>query len=418
MSDTIIPNSRKHEVGVSRWAEAVLQWLLKRVHHGTLVIHDATGEHHYGQGAPVAHVTVTDRRAYTSLVKRGSVGFGQSYTEGWWDTEDLTSFVQFVIRNMEPLLHRFDILARAVAPITAITRKFERVNKARDKQNIVAHYDLGNEFYSLMLDPTMMYSAAFFATPETSLEEASLAKLDKLCRKLDLSPADHLVEIGTGWGGFATYAAATYGCRVTTVTISDAQFDFATSLVRERGLGDLVTVRNQDYRDLEGTVDKLVSIEMIEAIGWRQLETYFAKCSSLIKDDGLMALQAIVIDDYSYERTKNSEDFIKNMIFPGGFLPSVQAIVTTTNTVTDLRLVGLEDIGRHYAETLKRWRDNLAANHEQYRALELGTSFERMWDMYLAYCEAAFLERHVSDVQMVFAKNGWRAPLGSGSLRP
>jgi len=256
-----------------------------------------------------------------------------------------------------------------------------------------------------------MYSCAYFASPDVSLETASKAKLDLLCQKLALTPDDHLVEIGTGWGGLAVHAAEHYGCRVTSVTISDAQYDYATALVAAKGLQDRVTILNKDYRDLTGTYDKLVSVEMIEAIGWRQLETYFRTCAALLKPDGLMALQAIVIEDASYERTKNTQDFIKNMIFPGGFLPSIAAINDTASAVSDLRLIGLQDIGRHYAETLRRWRENLAERQDAYDELGLGETFQRMWNLYLQYCEAGFLERHVSDVQMIFAKADWRDPV-------
>ena len=400
----------------SRWAEAVLRWLFRRLSHGSVTLIDETGRHTYGQGHPSFEVTISDRRTYTALVKGGSVGFGESYAEGWWHVADLTAFIQFTIRNMDPLLRYLDRFARAMAPVTAITRKFQRVNKRRDKENILAHYDIGNEFYSLMLDETMMYSCAYFESPDVSLFEASEAKLERLLRKLDLQPTDHLVEIGTGWGGLAIYAAEHFGCRVTSVTISDAQFAYATDLAARRGVSDRVTILNRDYRDLEGTFDKLVSVEMIEAIGWRQLDTYFATCAALLKDDGLMAIQAITIEDFSYERTKNSEDFIKNMIFPGGFLPSLEAMVSSSSSVSDLRLIDVEDIGRHYAETLKRWRENLAKHQEKYDAMGLGASFQRMWDMYLRYCEAAFLERHASDMQLVFAKAEWRAPLGGSPL--
>ena len=383
--------------------------------YGTFHVIDDRGTRTYGRGLPEHTITVNDRRTYTALVKGGSVGFGESYTEGWWDVEDLTAFIQSVIRNMDPLLAYIDRIARALAPVTRIRRKFARINKVRDKENIIAHYDLGNEFYSLMLDPTMMYSCAYFTSPDVTLEEASKAKLDMLCQKLDLQPTDHLVEIGTGWGGLEIHAAENYGCRVTSVTISDAQFEYATALVRAKGLNDRIDIRNQDYRELTGTFDKLVSVEMIEAIGWRQLDTYFSTLARLVKDDGLVALQAIVIDDFSYERTKDAEDFIKNMIFPGGFLPSIEAIQSSVTAVSDLRLIHLEDIGRHYAETLRRWRENLAANQVAYDELGLGVKFARMWDMYLRYCEAAFLERHVSDVQLVFAKREWRSALAATS---
>jgi len=416
VSTQIAPHSRTAVRRRSRWAEAVLRWLLRRLSYGSVTLIDDTGRSTYGRGLPSFEVTVRDRRTYTALVKGGSVGFGESYTEGWWHVEDLTAFIQFVIRNMDPLLRYLDRFARAMAPVTGVTRKFARVNKRRDKQNILAHYDIGNEFYALMLDETMMYSCAYFDSPDVTLFEASEAKLERLLRKLDLQPSDHLVEIGTGWGGLAIYAAEHFGCRVTSVTISDAQFAYATARVAERGLSDRVTILNRDYRDLRGTFDKLVSVEMIEAIGWRQLDTYFATCATLLKDDGVMAIQAITIEDFSYERTKNSEDFIKNMIFPGGFLPSLEAMVSSSTAVSDLRFIDVEDIGRHYAETLKRWRENLAANQARYDAMGLGESFQRMWDMYLRYCEAAFLERHAADLQLVFAKAAWRPPLGATPL--
>jgi cyclopropane-fatty-acyl-phospholipid synthase len=241
--------------------------------------------------------------------------------------------------------------------------------------------------------------------------------MEKLCRKIRLGPDDHVVEIGTGWGGFALHAASRYGCRVTTVTISDAQFEYVTSRVADARLAHLIEVRNEDYRDLRGTYDKLVSIEMVEAIGWRQLDTYFATCAGLLKPDGVMALQAITIDDYSYERTKDRDDFIKRMIFPGGFLPSLEAIVRSSSAVSDLRVVDVEDIGRHYAQTLVRWRSNLAAHDAEVRDLALGEEFSRMWHMYLCYCEAAFLERHISDVQMVLARSQWRPSLGASVPR-
>jgi len=412
MADTIAPHSSETaRMRRSAWREAVLRWMLRRLSHGTLVLHEGEAEARFGHGTPEMHVRVHDVRTYTALVKGGSIGFGESYTEGWWDVDDLTAFVQFVIRNMAPLLHRLDRWSHVIAPVRNRLHWMARPNKARDKENILAHYDLGNSFYRVMLDPTMMYSCAYFASPDVSLETASKAKLDLLCQKLALTPDDHLVEIGTGWGGLAVHAAEHYGCRVTSVTISDAQYDYATALVAAKGLQDRVTILNKDYRDLTGTYDKLVSVEMIEAIGWRQLETYFRTCAALLKPDGLMALQAIVIEDASYERTKNTQDFIKNMIFPGGFLPSIAAINDTASAVSDLRLIGLQDIGRHYAETLRRWRENLAERQDAYDELGLGETFQRMWNLYLQYCEAGFLERHVSDVQMIFAKADWRDPV-------
>ena len=400
-----------------RWSRVLIRALLSRARHGTLVVSDATGTRRYGHGAPEVHVLVHDTRTYHALVRGGSMGFGESYTDGWWDCDDLTAVVRFVIRNIEPLTRRLDTLARFRAPLTRIRQRFARVDKERDRANVRAHYDLGNEFYSLMLDDTMMYSCAFFDDEDTSLHDASVAKIERLCRKIRLGPEDHVVEIGTGWGGFALHAASRYGCRVTTVTISDAQFAYVRARVAAAGLGHLIEVRNEDYRDLAGRYDKLVSIEMVEAIGWRQLDTYFSTCAALLKPDGLMALQAITIDDYSYERTKDRDDFIKRMVFPGGFLPSLEAIVRSSSSVSDLRVVDVEDIGRHYAETLARWRSNLTVHEAEVRGLALGEEFSRMWHMYLCYCEAAFLERHISDVQLVLARSQWRPDLGPGVPR-
>jgi len=412
MTERIAPHSQRlAAMRRSRLAERVMVWLLQRLPHGTLVIEEAGISLAFGTGAPVQYVRVHDARTYTALIRRGSIGFGESYSEGWWDVDDLTVCIQFVIRNMAPLLHRLDRWAKVFAPLRDALAALRRRTKASDKADIMAHYDLGNDFYQLMLDPTMMYSCAYFDRPDATLEEASLTKLERLCQSLHLTADDHLLEIGTGWGGLAVYAASVYGCRVTSVTISDAQYDYATARVEAEGLSHLVTILNQDYRDLTGTFDKLVSVEMIEAIGWRQLTTYFETCSRLLVDDGLMALQAIVIEDASYQRTKNTEDFIKNMIFPGGFLPSLEAILSYAGRAGGLRMVYLDDIGRHYAETLKRWRENLIAHQGAFDDLGLGTRFERMWFLYLQYCEAAFLEAHVSDVQVVLAKSGYRSPL-------
>ncbi|MDE3147711.1 MAG: class I SAM-dependent methyltransferase [Acidobacteriota bacterium] len=400
-----------------RWSRSVVRALLARARHGTLVVHDAQGSRRYGRGAPEVEVRIHDERTYDALLRGGAKGFGASYTDGWWDCDDVTTLVRYAIRNLEPLMRRLDVLARRAAPLRRLRRRAGGADQERDRANIRAHYDLGNDFYALMLDESMMYSCAYFENAETSLYDASVAKLERLCRKIGLSSRDRVVEIGSGWGGFALHAASRYGCRVTTVTISDAQYEYVSARVAAAGLGSLIDVRNMDYRDLTGTYDKLVSIEMIEAIGWRQLDTYFATCARLLTPEGVMALQAITIDDLSYERAKDREDFIKHMIFPGGFLPSLEAIVRSSTSASDLRVVDMEDIGRHYAETLQRWRSNLAAHAEQVKALNLGEEFSRMWHMYLCYCEAAFLERHISDVQLVLARAHWSATLGPAVAR-
>jgi cyclopropane-fatty-acyl-phospholipid synthase len=274
--------------------------------------------------------------------------------------------------------------------------------------NIAAHYDLGNEFYGLFLDETMTYSCGIFERPESTLQEASLAKCERICRKLDLGPQDHVLEIGTGWGGFAVYAASRYGCRVTTTTISKAQHDAALERVRNAGLTERVTLLFKDYRDLSGKFDKLVSIEMIEAVGHHYLNTFFRCCSNLLSERGTMLLQSITIEDQAFERHTRQVDFIKRYIFPGSCIPSVTAMAKALAESTDLRLVHLEDITPHYARTLRAWRERFFGNIHKVRQLGFSDTFIRMWEFYLCYCEAGFTERYLGDVQMLFAKPSCR----------
>ncbi|HKR98102.1 MAG TPA: cyclopropane-fatty-acyl-phospholipid synthase family protein, partial [Candidatus Dormibacteraeota bacterium] len=283
-----------------------------------------------------------------------------------------------------------------------------RNTRNRSREDISAHYDRGNEMFELMLDSTMTYSCGFYETPDATLEQASLAKLDRICRKLELGPDDRVLEIGTGWGSFAAHAAGEYGCHVTTTTISTEQHAHATNLIEQRGLADRVRVLFQDYRDLRGRYDKLVSIEMIEAVGWRDFPTFFKRCSELLADDGAMLLQAIVIDDRAYELEKISRTFIRELIFPNGCLPSVEVIARCVANDTDLRLTDLEDISAHYVPTLRAWRDNLDAHAAELSARGFDERFLRLWRFYLAYCEAGFAERRIRDVQVVLAKPGFR----------
>lgn len=419
VSTSIIPSAPADTVARGRGglSRALVLKLLTRVRHGTIVLVDGGRERRYGVGSPEVRVEVHDRRAYAAALRTSSLGLGSSYINGWWDCDDVTTFLQILLQSVARSSQRKDRWVRRLSPILAPARRIARMDKKRDRDNIRAHYDISNEFFQLMLDETMAYSCGYFEDPSVTLADASRAKFDRLCRKLDIGPDDHVLEIGTGWGGFALHAATKYGARVTTTTISDAQFEHASRLVEEAGLSARVTVLNQDYRELTGVYDKVVSIEMIEAIGWRQLDTYFSTCARLLKADGLMGLQAIVIEDRSYERAKTAEDFIKRYVFPGGFLPSVEAMRHSMASVTDLHMIDLEDIGRHYAETLRRWRANLARNHYALEALELGAAFQRLWHFYLCYCEAGFLERHVSDVQLVLARGAWRPPLGPISAR-
>ena len=388
-----------------------LKFMASHLRGGTLTVVDPTGTYRFGDGAPEVTMVIHDPSVYWSTLRQGSVGLGRDYADGLWDCDDLTTLTRVFNRGLRPVTALQDMVGQAVGASTDWIRRFRPLPKRVDRDNIQAHYDVSNDFFALMLDETMMYSSAMFPRPDMTLADAQRVKLDRLCTKLGLGPDDHVVEIGTGWGGFACHAAAHYGCRVTTTTISAAQFEFASKRVVDEGLADLVTVLDQDYRDLEGTFDKLVSIEMIEAVDWRQYDTFFGTCASLLHERGLMALQAITVEDRSFERAKNGTDFVREFIFPGGCIPSMEAITRALRRATPLVVVDVEDIGRHYAETLRRWQVNLAERTEQVTALSLDARFQRLWHFYLCYCEGAFLERHISDVQMVMAMPDWQAPM-------
>lgn len=413
---------RRRSTPADRLARSALFALLERVERGRLVVVDDDGEHRFGPDGdhvdPAATVRVHSPAVYREVLTRGSIGLGETYLDGWWDADDLPSVIRVLARELprlDPLRNRID---RLVSPVTdAARRRLRREDPTRDRVNIRAHYDLGNEFFELFLDRTMMYSSAYFADPAMTLEEASRAKLERLCRKLDLGPGDHVLEIGTGWGGFACHAAREHGCRVTTTTISAEQERYARDRVRAEGLDHLVTVLGDDYRDVRGEYDAVVSIEMIEAVDWREHDRFFATCAERLRPDGRMALQAIVIADQRYERAKTSEDFIKRFVFPGGCLPSVGAIVGATTRSTDLALLDLEDLGHHYAETLDRWRERLRKHEAELADLGVDDAFLRLWDFYFSYCQGAFAERHVSVVQAVLARPDWR-PGGLGARQP
>jgi cyclopropane-fatty-acyl-phospholipid synthase len=392
-------------------AARFLRFMASHLQGGTLVVADDTGTRRFGDGLPEVTMVIHDRSVYWSTLLQGSVGLGRDYADGLWDCDDLTTLTRVLNRGLRPVTAVQDRVGQAVGASTDWLRRFRPPSKHVDRNNIQAHYDVSNDFFALMLDETMMYSSAIFSGPGMDLGEAQRVKLDRLCTKLGLVPDDHLVEIGTGWGGFACHAAANYGCRVTTTTISDAQFRYASKRVVEEGLADRVTVLNRDYRDLEGTFDKLVAIEMVEAVDWRQHDTFFRTCTGLLHDRGLMALQAITVEDRSFERAKNGTDFVREFIFPGGCLPSIEAISRSMRRATPMVVVDVEDIGRHYAETLRRWDDQVADRADEGAALGLDTRFQRLWHFYLCYCAGAFLERHISDVQMVMAMPDWEAPM-------
>ena len=337
---------------------------------------------------------------YSDVAFGGSVGAGEAFIHGYWETDDAVALGRILLHNRDVLDDVDGGAAVVTRPLRSLFHWLNRNTKSGSRRNISAHYDLGNDFYALWLDPQMMYSSAWYANEETTLEEAAVAKLDRICRRLNLGRGDRVIEIGTGWGGFAVHAAKQYGCHVTTTTISRQQYEYARARVCAEGLEDQITLLQSDYRDLEGQYDKLVSIEMIEAVGHEYLDTYFRKCSSLLKPEGELLIQAITIADQRYETAKRNVDFIKRYIFPGGFLPSVTAMTATLTAATDLRAVNIEDIGLHYARTLHDWRDRFSANLDAVREQGFSEQFIRMWDFYLTYCESAFLERAVGDVQL------------------
>jgi cyclopropane-fatty-acyl-phospholipid synthase len=400
-------------------ARTLVLRLLRRLRSGALTVEENGERQHFGESADVAsvhgHIVVHDATLYRDVLLRGSIGAGESFMQGAWTSPDLTAVVRVLCLNMH-LLDAMD--GRALSPrkiLTAATRLSLRVyhalranSKEGSRRNIAAHYDLGNDFYALFLDPTMMYSSAIFSETDSSLDDASLYKIDRICRKLQLTPHDHLLEIGTGWGGLAIHAARYYGCRVTTTTISREQFDYAQRRVREEGLGERVEVLLRDYRDLEGQYDKLVSVEMIEAVGHRFYRDYFAQCARLLKSDGLMLIQAITIPDQRFDAAAKSVDFIQRYIFPGGSLPSIEVIAHTVARHTDLTISGIEDITTHYARTLRAWCERFLARIERVRELGYDERFIRMWQFYLCYCEGGFVERSIGTHQILFAKPGCR----------
>jgi len=357
-----------------------------------------------------ARVTVHDSRAYRATLRHGSVGLAQAYVAGWWDADDLTAVVQQLTRATAPARRILDAAVRLLAPALDLFGPLTMPSPSDDRTNVRAHYDLPDEIFDAMLDETMAYSCAVFTTAEMTLAEAQRAKFDRLCRKLDLGPSDHVVEIGSGWGGFAIHAATVYGCRVTTTTVSERQRVRCQERVASMGLADRVTVLGEDYRDVHGQFDAVVSIEMVEAVDWRLHRTFVQTCRGLVRDDGRVGLQAIVMDDASEPRARFHDDFIRSMIFPGSCIPSISRLVALAGS-SGLRTIDVEDIGRHYAETLRRWRDNLRAALAGASAPSMDERRQRLWMLYLSYCEAAFLERHVSDVQMVLVPGNWRGEL-------
>jgi cyclopropane-fatty-acyl-phospholipid synthase len=413
MKDSIVPATgdlaaRRDGGGLARLGRRALLGRLAGLTCGRLSIEEPGGRHVLGAPDPAggldADIEVLDPRFWAAAAFGGTVGAGESYIRGEWRTTDLTALVRLMVRNRELMNGVEGGLALIGAPLRRLLHWANRNSRRGSQRNIAAHYDLGNDFFRLMLDPTLAYSCAIYPTAHSTLEQAQLAKFDTICRKLDLQPTDELLEIGTGWGGLAIHAARHYGCRVTTTTISREQHAYARAAIDAAGLAGRVTLLFEDYRDLRGRYDKLVSVEMIEAVGARFLDTYFASCSRLLKPHGAMLLQAITLQDQYYEAALRAVDFIQRFVFPGSFIPSVTAICGALRRATDLKVFHLEDIGPHYATTLRAWRRNVHARLAEVRALGYPAEFVRLWDFYLCYCEGGFAERQLGDVQMLLTK--------------
>lgn len=413
MKSSIIPAAERalfeeNTFWLDRIARRLVIAQLNKIEEGEITVIDNEDKHVFGRMTkkfPVrVQIDIQHSSIWSDVAFGGSSGSGEAYMKGSWRCSNLVDLVRIFLRNRHVLNGLDKRLLRLKQPLHRIIHWLSRNTRSGSKRNISAHYDLGNEFFQLFLDPTMMYSSAYYPSAHSTLEEASVAKLDLICRKLKLTPDDHVLEIGTGWGGFAIHAVKNYGCRVTTTTISQEQYQLAEARVQHEGLTDRIEVLSSDYRDLEGQYDKLVSIEMIEAIGHQYLDTYFSKCNELLKPNGEMLLQAITIRDQNYHTALRQVDFIKKFIFPGGFLPSITAMSQSISEVTSMQLSHLEDIGHHYARTLSDWRHTFLQRIDEVKKLGYPESFIRMWEYYFCYCEGGFTERDIGTVQMVLTK--------------
>ncbi|EMX0221258.1 class I SAM-dependent methyltransferase [Vibrio fluvialis] len=402
----------KSMTALQKGARSVALKSLQLIKIGSLTLeeayegHDVTVEH-FGfahEGQPQAHIRVTHPGFYGRVLKGGSIAAAEAYMDGWWDSPNLTAVTELMARNLSAL----DQLEAQSSFVTRAMNKvghwLKRNSIVRAKQNIEAHYDLGNDLYQTFLDERMLYSSALYLSTSDSLEQAQIQKMDRLCQQLQLTANDHVIEIGTGWGAMAIYMAQHYGCKVTTTTISEEQFAYAEAEITRLGLEAQITLLKQDYRLLEGQFDKLVSIEMIEAVGKAYLPSYIEKCQSLLKPGGLMAIQAITIADQRYDYYSNNVDFIQKYIFPGGFLPSITVLTQMATRHTDFIVRDVFDIGMDYAKTLADWRLRFEAELNTVQALGYDERFVRMWRFYLCYCEGGFNARTISTIHMTLQR--------------
>jgi cyclopropane-fatty-acyl-phospholipid synthase len=393
---------------IDRLSRKLFFALIKDFKIGKLTLVEKNQQYQFGQlskmGSSQATIHVHHPRFYTSTVFGGSIGSAEAYMAGLWSTSHLTDVIRLVILNQQMMEKMDKGWSWLSDPVHRLYHYFRRNTLKGSKENIVVHYDLGNDFYRLFLDKTLTYSCGIFENENSTLEDASIAKYDRICRKLQLCPEDHVIEIGSGWGGFSIHAAKNYGCRVTTTTISDEQYDLAEKRIAASGVSHRIQLLRKDYRHLGGKFDKLVSIEMIEAVGHNYLDSFFQICSRLLKANGMMILQAITIVDQMFDAHKRSVDFSKRYIFPGSCIPSIHAMMCSISRKTDLKLFHLEDITPHYVRTLAEWRKRFFDRIDDVRAMGFSETFIRMWEYYLCYCEGGFAERYIGDVQMLLTK--------------
>ena len=400
------PTISGHRGLINRLAKHAVTTRLDQLCNGTITLHDSIAQTSHGSDADQrqALMHIHDPRFYREAVLGGGLGFAESYMAGDWDTPNLTELLRIFVRDIKVAHENDSGLAQLRKPLLRAGAFIKRNTLQGSRRNIAAHYDLGNEFFALFLDETMTYSSGVFESPQDTLYDASVNKLDRICRKLQLTPDDHVLETGTGWGSFAIHAAKNYGCRVTTTTISKRQHEIAKQRIEEAGLSDRVTLLLKDYRDLEGQFDKIVSIEMIEAVGHKYLETYLGACSRLLKDDGQMLIQVISMPDQRYKDYLKTTDFIQKHVFPGSCCPSINALSSAVTNATDMRWTQYEDFTYHYAMTLEHWRVRFEDRIDEVRALGYPEQFIRMWRYYLCYCEGGFLQRAISTVHLVSRK--------------
>ncbi|WP_253446307.1 cyclopropane-fatty-acyl-phospholipid synthase family protein [Halomonas sp. Y3] len=404
---------------LTRWLQPRLLAQLDRLEGGQVTLIEGHRRHRLGQGGELnVTLVVRNSRVWKRLALGGTVGAAEAYMDGDWDADDLVALVRLFALNLERVNGEMENgTARLGRWLLTALYGLQRNSLKGSRRNIAAHYDIGNELFATFLDKHhRMYSSAVFPYPEASLEEASTFKLDLMLDRLDVRPEHHLLEIGTGWGGLAIHAAKTRGCRVTTTTISEEQHAHTAQRIAEEGLGDRITLLKRDYRELQGRFDRLISVEMVEAVGHQYLDTYLATLDRLLTDDGQAMLQAITIRDQRFEEAKREMDFIKRYIFPGGFLPSHRALLDGLARRTSLNVLSLDEIGLHYARTLREWRHRFEASLETVRKLGYDERFIRMWRYYLCYCEGGFLERTIGTCHLLVAKPGARPAPQTGGL--